>query len=342
MAYSVTIEQHDSPIAVELGETILAAALRQGAAYPHGCQSGTCGACKSRLVSGDIEIAPYSPFALTPEERDHDLFLACRSQPSGDVAVAWLEQDEAADHPLRHMNCRVAAIDGATHDIARVRLEVETGGPFEFSAGQFAQVTFDGCPTRDYSMASRPSVEQIEFHIRQIEGGVTSTHVATKLRPGDPVKVEGPYGVSYLRRQHTGPIVAVAGGSGLAPIAAILETALSNGMLQPMYLFFGVRDEHDVYNETRLQELAAQYKNLTYSIVLSQPSALTERPTGLVHEAILGQITNFDGCKAYIAGPPPMVNAATALLFSFGMERPNIHADPFFTEADRAAQQVVA
>ncbi len=339
MAYSVTIEQHDGPITVEMGETILAAALRQGVAYPHGCQSGNCGACKSRLVSGDVEIAPYSAFALTQEERDQDLLLACRSVPWGDVTVAWLEQDEAAVHPLRHLDCRVAAIDDATHDIKRVRLEIAAGGPLDFTAGQFARVTFAGCPTRDYSMASRPGDAQIEFHVRYIEGGATSAHVAGKLRVGDAVRVEGPYGVSYLRRQHTGPIVAVAGGSGLAPIASILEVALGAGMLQPMHLFFGVRDERDVYGEARLQELAARHRNFSYTIVLSDPTAPTKRRAGLVHEAILGQINNFDGCKAYLAGPPPMVDAVTALLFSFGMERANILADPFFTEAERAAQE---
>ncbi len=342
MSYQVTIEHHDGPITVEVGETILAAALRQGVAYPHGCQSGNCGACKSRLISGDVEIAPYSPFALTPEEREEELLLACRSVPWGDVTVAWIEQDEAVVHALRHLDCRVAAIDDLTHDIKRVCLEIAAGGPFDFTAGQFARVTFADCPMRDYSMASRPGDAHIEFHIRYIEGGATSTHVAGKLRAGDAVRVEGPYGVSYLRRQHSGPIVAVAGGSGMAPIASILGEALDAGMSQPMHLFFGVRDERDVYGEALLKELAAQHRNFSCTIVLSAPTAPTKRRTGLVHEAILGQITNFEGCKAYLAGPPPMVDAVTSLLFTFGMERPNIHADPFFTEAERAAQDVVA
>ena len=321
------------------GETILAAALRQGVAYPHGCQSGSCGACKSRLIGGEVKMSPYAQFALSEAERGQGLILACRSVPREDAAVAWLEQDEPADHPLRHLDCRVAALDDATHDIRLLRLEIAAGGPFTFSAGQFAQLTFDGQPRRDYSMASRPTDEGLEFHVRRMDGGVTSGHVSDRLKPGDAVRVDGPYGVSYLRRRHTGPIIAVAGASGMAPISSIVESALAAGMTQPIHLFFGVRDERDVYGEARLKELAAAHRNFAYTIVLSEPSGPTERRSGMVHEAILGRFRQFDGCKAYLAGSPPMVNAATALLFSFGMDRRDIHADPFYTAAERAAQE---
>src|SRR6266705_1801767 len=103
MAFQVRIRQADGPLAVEPGQTILAAALAQGLAYPHGCQSGNCGACKSRQYAGEIELQPYSEYALTAAERADGLILACRAMPWSDAEVAWLEADEMVVHPLRQM-----------------------------------------------------------------------------------------------------------------------------------------------------------------------------------------------------------------------------------------------
>jgi len=106
---------------------------------------------------------------------------------------------------------------------------------------------------------------------------------------------------------HTGPILAIAGGSGLAPIKSIVETALDNGHRQPIHLYVGVRDERDLYLEAHFAALAARHRNLRFVPVLSQPHASARRRTGFVHEAVLTDIGDVDGAKAYIAGPPVMV-----------------------------------
>ena len=116
--------------------------------------------------------------------------------------------------------CRVVAIDVLTHDIRRVRLRIDSGRPFMFAAGQYAEVTFPGQPARDYSMANRPGEAALEFHIRALDEGSVSRFVTDRLKPGDDVQIEGPFGECYYRPAHEGPIVTVAGGSGLAPIKA--------------------------------------------------------------------------------------------------------------------------
>src|SRR6266849_9146761 len=144
MSFVVNIRQHPDPVVVEPGGTVLESALAQGVPYPHGCRSGNCGACKSRLESGEVELTPYSEFALSEVERGDGLILACRAVPWSDVSLAWLDADETIVHPLRYLTCRVVALDDATHDIKRLRLAVEAGGPFTFSAGQYAAVSFAG------------------------------------------------------------------------------------------------------------------------------------------------------------------------------------------------------
>ncbi len=338
MSFVVNIRQHPDPVVVEPGGTVLESALAQGVPYPHGCRSGNCGACKSRLESGEVELSPYSPYALSNAERAQGLILACRAVPWSDAVVSWLEVDEIVVHPQRRLVCRVAEVAPLTHDIRRVRLAIESGGPFTFSAGQYASLRFADLPPRDYSMATRPDEPVLEFHVRRMGPGSTSAYVAERLTPGEEVIVEGPYGSSWLRDKHAGPIVAVAGGSGLAPIKAIVETALSQGMRQPIHLYFGARDERDIYLEAQFRALAARHENLRYTPVLSQPSRSTARRVGLVHEVVAGDLADLDGAKAYLAGPPPMVEAATALLVEArGMRRQDVHADAFYTEAEKAA-----
>jgi CDP-4-dehydro-6-deoxyglucose reductase/ferredoxin-NAD(P)+ reductase (naphthalene dioxygenase ferredoxin-specific) len=335
MSFKVRIVKADRTIEVPTGATILWSALDSGVDYPFGCQSGNCGACKSYLVSGEVTMEGYSEFALSDEEKARGLILACRAVPGADCEVAWLEEDDLIVHPRRILACTVVGLDDATHDIKRVRLAISSGGPFDFSAGQFASVTFDGCAPRDYSMANVPGDPVLEFHVRRTQGGTTSAYVAEQLKMGDRVRVEGPFGASYLRESHRGPLIAVAGGSGIAPIKSIVERALSQRLPQHIYLYFGVRTERDLYLHDHFTELAAKHETLHFMPVMSEASNGGHR-TGLVHEAVAQDFDEFDGCKAYLAGPPVMVEAATRLFEQRGMRRIDIHADAFYTAAEMA------
>jgi naphthalene 1,2-dioxygenase ferredoxin reductase component len=337
MSFKVRIASADRTIDVPTGETILDAALEAGIGYPFGCQSGNCGACKSHLLKGDVTMDGYSEFALSDEEKANGVILACRAVPTSDGEVAWLqEEDDLVIHPRQVLATRVLSLDDATHDIKRVRLEVVSGGPFYFSAGQFASVTFEGCAPRDYSMANVPGDPVLEFHSRLGQAATTSAYVFGKLSVGDPVKVTGPFGASHLRESHRGPIIAVAGGSGMAPMKSIVERALALGMPQHIYFYFGVRTERDLYLHDHFAALAKKHPTLHFIPVLSEGDGMSRR-CGLVHEAVATDWDEFDGCKAYLAGPPVMVEAATKLLEQRDMRRLDIHADAFYTAAEMAS-----
>jgi len=337
MSYRVQIRGLDAEIDVEQGETILDAALRSGLAYPFGCQSGNCGACKSALLSGEVELAPYSEFALEDGERAQGLILGCRAMPWSDCEVALLDAEELEVHPSRVLNCRVVGLDDMTHDIKRVRLEIAEGAPLVFSAGQYASLEFPGFPGRDYSMANRPDDATLEFHIRLVANGAVTPHVRDRLKLGDTVRVKAPLGTSYWRRKHTGPILALAGGTGLAPIKSIVETALASGARQPISFYFGVRAERDLYLQDEFAALAAKHENLRIIPVLSEPDAGTSRRTGFLVEALRKDLAGIDGCKAYLAGPPIMVESCVKLLVELGMHRSDCLADAFYTEAEKQA-----
>jgi naphthalene 1,2-dioxygenase ferredoxin reductase component len=260
------------------------------------------------------------------------LILACRAQPKTDAAVAWLgKEEDRADHPVETFQADIISLDDATHDIKRVRIIPESGLPLSFSAGQYAQLSFPGAPTRDYSMANQPGEKVLEFHIRRIPNGAASEWVATQLAVGNKVTVRGPFGSAFLRHRHTGPILAIAGGSGMAPMKSIVETALSHGFQQPIHLYFGVRQERDLYLVDHLQTLCERNPNLTFIPVLSQVEWSASYRTGTVIQAIAEDLQDLDGWQTYMAGPPAMTDTATPILVERGLRQEDLHVDVFFT-----------
>jgi len=336
-AKDVDIRSAGRVIPVPDGRTVLEVALEEGIPYPHGCRSGRCGSCKSRLIAGEVDLLDHTRFALSDEEREQGLILACRALPRTDLALAWLGGDEeTADHPLRRLQARVVIVEDATHDIKRIRLAVDAE-PLAFSAGQYARLTFPGAPPRDYSMANWPGDPELEFHIRRVPGGAATERIHGRLRVGDTVRVEGPFGSSYLREKHAGPVLCVAGGSGLAPIKSVVETAVAHGMKQPIHIYFGARTDRDLYLVDHFEGLEARHSNLTFTPVLSEAPAQRRWRSGLVTDAVAQDLTDLDGWKAYVAGPPAMVEAAMEVTRARGLRPDDLHADIFFTPEEIAA-----
>jgi CDP-4-dehydro-6-deoxyglucose reductase/ferredoxin-NAD(P)+ reductase (naphthalene dioxygenase ferredoxin-specific) len=253
----------------------------------------------------------------------------------GDVLLRRLSIEDFVMHPARALRCRVAEKSWLTHDVLRLRLDIEAGGPFTFSAGQFAKLQFAFAPDapRDYSMANAPDETPLEFHVRVTAGGV-SEQVRDALHAGDTVRVSGPFGTSYLREQHRGPIIAIAGGTGLAPIRPIVRRALDAGLPGPIHLYLGAREERDVYGEAELRQWAARHPKLRIDVVLTEAAgAAPGRRIGVVTDAVRADHADLAGFHAYLAGPPGMVEAAVDLLRERGLPMRDIHADAFYSAA---------
>ena len=137
------------------------------------------------------------------------------------------------------------------------------------------------------------------------------------LKTGDELRVEGPFGFFLLRDGHRGPIVALAGGSGLAPIRSIVGEALRRNMPQDIRLYFGARDERDLYLLDEFAALAARHSNLHFIPVLSEPRGETARRTGFCTRRwrrimptstgprpILRTAADGGSCRRHIEAPP--------------------------------------
>src|SRR5688572_4069132 len=111
--------------------------------------------------------------------------------------------------------CRVDDLVDLARNTRLVRLRPVSGAPFAFRAGQYVQVGFDGLEPRFYSLANCPDDDGLEFHIRDSGADRVGDFVLRRLQRGAPVRITGPFGEAWLREDHSGPILAVAGGSGL-------------------------------------------------------------------------------------------------------------------------------
>ncbi|OAH26210.1 hypothetical protein AX289_21915 [Methylorubrum populi] len=332
-SFNVTVEPYGDTLSVRHRQTILDAALAAGIDYPHACRTGTCGACKARLVSGTVDHRAYDPSTLTAAEKEDGLILPCRASPTSDCEVMCLEPEEDAP-PIRSAYGTIDAVDRVASDIAILKIRTD-GAPLQFLAGQFARLEIPGLPKRDYSFANVPGGSILEFHVRAMPNGQLSRHLVHEAKAGDRLLVRGPMGSAYWRPKHAGRMLMIAAGTGLAPICSILETALKNGCAHPIDVFFGARDEEGLYKDERLREVSASHPNVNYYPVLSRPSQPTTRRTGRLQHILAEILPDCPDAKAYVCGPPRMIDDCRPALAAKGVAAENCHVDAFVTEYDQ-------
>jgi len=228
------------------------------------------------------------------------------------------------------VTCRVSAVDVAAPDVRIVRLEPDARPLFDWRAGQYASFRIADLEARDFSIANAPGDGAIELHIRRSGSGGVSDFICDGLKPGDAVDVQGAFGGAYYRARHDGPLLAVAGGTGLAPMKAIVEAALAGGLKKDVHLYFGVREESELYLERHFIELTHTYPNFRFVTVISEPKENSGRRTGLVSDAVAADFQLLYGYQCYLAGPPVMVDACANMLKLKSVPKHDIFADAFF------------
>lgn len=328
-AMELLIQPLQKVIDVTPGANLLEALRGAQVPMSYSCMAGRCGTCRCRVVQG--EVLDSGRAQQNPLDGRDAYVLACQTFVTEPCTIEIPEPDEIVVHPARIVKATVQAVETLTHDIKRVVLK--PAKPIEFSPGQYAQLQFTPDHARPYSMAGLAEDGALEFHVRVVPGGRVSGYIANELKAGDAVRVSGPLGTAYLRRKHEGPILCVAGGTGLAPILSILRSAVADGMRNPIHLYFGVRSARDLYGLDWLSELQRQHPGLKLNIVVTSGAEPRAHRCGLVTEAIEQDLDSLDGWRAYLCGSPPMVEAATLLARRKGIDPARVHADAFYTQA---------
>ena len=314
-------------LSVEPGANLLEALRTAEIPISYSCMAGRCGVCRCKVVQGHL-LAGNGELRQ-PLAGEGEQVLACQSTLTGPVSIEIPEPDETVVHPARILKATVAEISDETHDIRRILLG--SAKRLDFEPGQYATLQFGPDLVRPYSMAGLPGDEHLEFHVRLVPGGRVSPYVFEGLKVGDAVRVSGPLGASYLRRKHTGPILLVAGGTGLAPVLSILRGALAAGMTNPIHLYFGVRTARDLYCVDRLRALAEAHPQITPHFVIAQGPVPSGMRGGLVTEAIAADRSSLEGFRTWLCGAPAMVEAATIVVKRLGIPLEHVYADAFYS-----------
>ena len=312
MPHRVTIQSSGHSFTVNDGETVLAAALREGIVIAYGCRSGVCGTCKGSLVEGSIDYGTYQEQAMSEAERRAGKALFCQARPHSDLTIQCREIGAAVKGmQIKLLPARVARMQRLAPDVMLLELKLPSNERLQFLAGQYVDLLLRGNIRRSFSMANAPHDDGLlQLHLRDYNGPF-SRHVFDVMKEKDIIRCEGPFGTFFLREDSAKPIVLLASGTGFAPIKAIVEHALHSGMKRPMTLYWGCRVRADLY----MDDLPARWQRdgkLRYVPVLSDapPSENWTGRTGFVHRAVMEDFPDLSGYQVYACGAPVMVDAA--------------------------------
>jgi len=345
MSYQLTIEPIGQTIDVEDGQTILDASLRAGFYLPHACCHGLCATCKIKVVDGDVDHGEASNFSLMDYERDSGLTLACCATLQSDVTIETdIEVDvDAQNLPVKDFSGTVSRIENLTPTIKGVWIKLDDASGIGFQAGQYINLQMPGGRgSRAFSLANPPDAAgEVELNVRIVPSGKATTWIHQDLKVGDAVSLSGPYGRFFVRKSAAVPSIFLAGGSGLSSPRSMIVDLLNEHCDLPITLVYGARSRDELYYHDDFVALAAQHPNFIYVPALSNVAEDSDWSgfRGFVHDAAKAHFGNdFRGHKAYLCGPPVMIDACITTLMQGRLFEHDIYTEKFISAAD--AQQV--
>lgn len=332
MSFNITIQPSGHTFTADDGESLLDAGLNHGLSLPYGCRNGACGACKGKIVTGEVDYGDRNTSCLSDDDKAAEIVLCCQAQPKGDVVVNVKEISSTTEIKPKIMPARVIKLEKLSHDVMQLELKLPESQRMQFLAGQYVEILLKGGKRRAFSIANAPHQDDvIVLQIRHVPGGLFSDHVFEEMKEKALLRIEGPFGGFYLQEESDRPIIMIGGGTGYAPINGMLEHAHSLEMKNQFHLFCGIRAKRDIYMQGMAESLTQRMSNLNYTAVLSDPEASDNWAgvTGFVHEEVLKQFADLSGFDIYMSGPPPMINAAKAAFIRQGASEDNMYSDAF-------------
>ena len=327
--FDVTLDPDGPAFSAGPDESILDAALRQGVTLSYGCRNGACGACRARVLDGRVHFRDDAGLrGLTERETRAGWTLLCQARASSDVRIA--AHAGGAGPAVRTLPARVASRTRLTHDVMELKLQLPPTERLQYRAGQYVDILLKDGRRRAFSLANCPADDaHLVLHVRHVPGGAFSGHVFEDLEERSLLRLQGPLGSFHLRTDSERPVVFLAGGTGFAPIKAIIENALLTPSSREMHLYWGVRSEQDLYLPDLPREWARAHPRMHFVEVLSEPDPGWDGRTGFVHEAVLDDFPDLAGHEVYASGPPPMVTAARELFPERGLDLERLFFDSF-------------
>lgn len=315
------------------GETLLAAAKRSGIKLASDCEMGDCQTCRARIVAGDVTHDPDTILSLSDDEVASGEVLLCVATAHADVTVQ-LPYERASLLPARNVSLQVQAIEQLCDSVVRLTARVAERITLTFLPGQYLNLRVPGTDQwRSYSMANAPNeTGALEFLVRILDQGAMSEFLTRRAAPGDMIDSQGPFGRFYLRKSEaTQPMLMIAGGTGLAPMAAMLRMMKTRGDRRSIVLCFGVTRKQDMFYLEEIQALCGGLPGLDVRTAVMIGNAAQHASGTAVDLVRPADVVDRD---IYLCGPPAMTDHARKAVDRHGATSARIFAERFMLAGD--------
>ncbi len=336
--FQVKTKPNEQQFSAKEGESILEAAIRQKVMVPYGCGKGECGACKVIVSQGEYEyLHGYKPKVLSQEECSEGVMLCCMAKAMSDLEVIIPENSDYPKIEIETYQSQVKKIKPLTDSVYQLILEIDSG-QFDYYPGQYIEILLPDGHKRAYSLASlikrneENLTQEVELHIRLHENGLFSNLLKHEISVGDPLSFEGPKGGFLLNQDFSSKTVFVAGGTGIVPIKLLLDIRLDKAKNEDIYLFWGVKDQQELFHNDYFNKLYQENSKFHYIPVLTEPDLRMGNwrgATGIVSNSVVEEVPDLAGSQVYAAGPQAMIQSCQNIFPAFGLAEENFYMDIF-------------
>ena len=312
MSFQISVLPGQERFSAEAGESLVDAALRQGFLLPYSCRDGVCGACRGKVVAGEVE---HGRAVISQADREAGYAYFCCASAKSDLTIESREIRSTRVAPVKTLPARVEQLEQLAPDVMQIVLALPETAGFAYQPGQYIDILLKGGKRRAFSLANAPRADgHLELHVRRVPGGFFTEQVFTSLKVRDILRFNGPHG-NFHWHPSAKPAVLVAGGTGFAPIKALVEQLLSAAETpaagRALTLYWGGKMSADLYLAKLAEAWAARYPFLRFVPVLSDAGADDgwDGRRGLVHQALMADYPDLSGHQVYVCGSPAMVAA---------------------------------
>ncbi|QFQ98697.1 flavohemoprotein [Streptomyces phaeolivaceus] len=240
------------------------------------------------------------------------------------TTISQVMIDAAAADELRSPPWWLAEV--VSHDLRTADTAVITvrpNQPYPFLAGQYTSLETPWWPRiwRHYSFASAPRSDGLlAFHVKAISAGWVSNSLVHRARPGDVLRLGPPAGAMTVDHSSDSGLLCLGGGTGIAPIKAIVEDVAEHGRHRPVEVFYGARTGQDLYDLDTLLRLQQSNSWLEVRPVVDR-HGLLQLPDAIRDHG------PWNGYDAYLSGPPGMIRSGVDALKDAGIPAERIRHD---------------
>lgn len=317
--YEINIKPANIHYPSAVDTTLLDAALANKLSLQYSCKRGTCGTCSADVLSGLVKNE-------SGDMVTSGAVLTCSSYAQSDVTLNATYYPELANIECLTVPCKISTQSYLTGDIVILTFRLPPTTTFTYLPGQYIDLIHGGI-RRSYSIANaQTSSKDIELHIRLLDDGEFS-QVIKHSTLNQLMRLEGPKGTFFVRKAEA-PIIFLAGGTGFAPVKAMIEGLLAQQSKRDIHIYWGMPYSSSLYTDIATT-WANEFESIHYVPVISADDNSWSGRRGFVHQAVLDDFLDLSNYHVYACGSPLMIDAAKETFLKQNLPETHFYSDAF-------------